>query len=109
MKVVKIEREVTEEVVETLEHALELAKLGEIIGIVGAFQLKDGITRKVVHGSYLEDLPKAIGELETVKMWLFSEMGLYEVPPKDEELKEIQEQIKKEKQQSLIRNPHIRK
>ena len=96
MKVVKIERGTTEDVVETLEHALELAKLGEIIGIVGALQLKDGCTRKIVHGSYLEDVPKAIGEVETVKMWLFSELAMYDVPTKDEELQEIRERIEKE-------------
>ena len=97
MKIVNIKRETIEDVVATLEHALELAKIGEVVGIVAALQLKDGRTRKMIHGTYLEDIPRAIGELETVKMWLFTELELLEVPEKEEELREIREEITKEK------------
>ncbi len=97
MKVVKIKREVNQDVVETLEHFLKLARMGEISGIVGALQLKDGFCRKFVHGEYLEDIPKVIGELETVKMWLYGEMELFDAPPREDELQEIKEEIEKEK------------
>jgi len=96
MKVVNIQRETIEDVVETLEHTLELAKMGEVVGIVAALQLKDGRTKKMIHGSYLEDIPRAIGELETVKMWLFTTLEMYEVPEKEEELQEIREELAKE-------------
>jgi len=96
IKPVPIKREVTKDVVETLSHALKLAKLGEITGIVGAFRLKNGNTRKIVNGVFIEDIPKAIGELETVKMWLFGELELYDVPDKEEELAEIQKEVLKE-------------
>jgi hypothetical protein len=92
VKVIKIEEEANRDTVETLEHALTLAKAGKIIGIVGAFKLRNGITRKIVHGVFLDDIPKAIGELETVKMWLYGELDLYEVPDKDDELKEIEDE-----------------
>jgi len=97
MKIVNIQRETIEDVVATLEHALELAKMGELVGIVAALQLKDGRTRKIVHGSYVEDIPKAIGELELVKMWLFTTLEVFDVPEKEEELQELREEIKKEK------------
>jgi len=97
MKVVKIEREHIKDVVETLEHFLELAKMGEATGITGILKLKDGYCRKFVHGEFIEDIPKAIGELETVKMWLYGELTLYEVPERDKEIKEIKEEIEKEK------------
>jgi hypothetical protein len=41
---------------------------------------------------FLDDIPKAIGELETVKMWLFGELELHEVPPQEDELKEIEDE-----------------
>jgi len=97
MKVVNIQRETIEDVVETLEHALELAKMGELVGIVAALQLKDGRTRKMIHGTYLEDVPKAIGELEIIKSWLFTTLEIYDVPEKEEELQEIREELIKEK------------
>ena len=96
MKVVNIQRETIEDVVETLEHALKLAQMGELVGIVGALQLKDGRTRKMIHGSYLEDVPRAIGELEIIKSWLFTTLDIYDVPEKEDELKEIREEIEKE-------------
>jgi len=83
--------------VATLEHALELAKMGEVVGIVAALQLKDGRTRKMIHGTYLEEVPKAIGELELVKMWLSTTLEVYDVPEKEEELQEIREELIKEK------------
>jgi hypothetical protein len=92
VKVIKIEEEANKDTVETLEHALTLAKAGKITGIVGAFKLRNGITRKIVHGVFLDDIPKAIGELETVKMWLYGELDLYEVPDKEDELKEIKDE-----------------
>lgn len=97
MKIVKIEREVNQDVVETLEHFLELARMGEVLGVVGVLQLKKGSSRKFVHGVYLDDIPKAIGELETVKMWLYGELDLYDVPPREDELQEIKKEIEKEK------------
>jgi len=97
MRVVKIERTVDQDVVETLEHFLELARLGEVNGIVGALQIKGGRCRKFVHGEYLDDIPRAIGELETVKMWLYGELDLFEVPSREEELQEVQKEIEKEK------------
>lgn len=97
MKVVNIQRETIEDVVVTLEHALELAKMGELVGIVAALQLKDGRTRKMIHGTYLEDVPKAIGELEIIKSWLFTTLEIYDVPEKKEELQEIREELIKEK------------
>jgi hypothetical protein len=97
VKVIKIEEEANKDTVETLEHALTLAKAGKITGIVGAFKLRNGITRKIVHGVFLDDIPKAIGELETVKMWLYGELDLYEVPDKEDELKEIEDEKKNPK------------
>ncbi len=96
MKVVKIERTVNEGVVETLEHFLELARLGEVDGLMGVLHLKDGRHRKFVHGEYLEDIPKAIGELEITKMWLYSELPMYDVPSREDEIREIKEEIEKE-------------
>jgi len=96
MKVIKIKRAVDRDVVETLEHFLELARLGEVNGVVGALRIKGGRCRKFVHGEYLEDIPKAIGELETVKMWLYGELDLFEVPSREEELQEIHREIEKE-------------
>jgi hypothetical protein len=92
MKVVKIEEEANRDTIETFEHALKLAKAGKIIGLVGAFKMRNGVTRKIVHGVFLDDIPKAIGELETVKMWLFGELELHEVPDQDDELKEIEDE-----------------
>lgn len=97
MKSVKINREVTEDVVKVLEHALELARMGEIIGIVGALRMKNSYTRKIVHGEYIKDIPRAIGELETLKMWLFGGLKPHYAPPRKDELKELREKIKKEK------------
>jgi len=97
MKVVKIERTVNQDVVETLRHFLELALKGEVLGVVGAIQLRNGNSRKFVHGEYIDDIPKAIGELETVKMWLYGELDLYDVPSREDELQEIQKEIEKEK------------
>lgn len=98
MKVIQIEEAANKETIETLEHALKLAKAGKIIGIVGAFKMRNGFTRQVVHGAFLDDIPQAIGELETVKMWLYGELDLYEVPHKEDELKELEgEKDKKDK------------
>lgn len=83
-----------EDVVETLEHALKLAKAGKIIGIVGCFKMRNGLTRKLVHGTFIDDIPKAIGELETVKMWLYGELELYDVPLHEDELQEIEDETK---------------
>ena len=96
MKVVKIKREVNQDVVETLEHFLKLARMGEVHGVVGAVQLKEGYSRKFVHGEYLNDIPKAIGELETVKIWLYSELEQFDAPLREEELQGIKEEIEKE-------------
>jgi len=92
MKVIKIEEEANKDTIATLEHALKLAKAGKIIGLVGAFKMRNGITRKIVHGVFLDDIPKAIGELETVKMWLFGELELHEVPTPKDELKELEDE-----------------
>ena len=100
MKVIKIEEEANKDTIETFEHALKLAKAGTIIGLVGAFKMRNGMTRKIVHGSFLDDIPKAIGELETVKMWLFNELELYEVPDKEDELKEIEDEKNKNKKKN---------
>ena len=97
MKVLKLQREINQDVVETLEHALKLARMGEIKGVVGAFKMKGGFCRKIVHGEYVEDIPRAIGELETVKMWLFGELNLYDVPSRNEEIEEVKDEIEKEK------------
>lgn len=96
IKVVKIDRTINQEVVESLEHLLKLAQMGEVLGVVGAARLKTGSCRKFVHGEYLDDIPKAMGELETVKMWLYGELELYDVPPREDELQEIQSEIEKE-------------
>jgi len=100
MKVVKIEEEANRDTIETFEHALKLAKAGKIIGLVGAFKMRNGITRKIVHGVFLDDIPKAIGEIETVKMWLYGELELHEVPDKDDELKEIEDEKDKKKKKN---------
>lgn len=92
MKAVDIKSPMKEDVVETLEHALKLAKAGKIVGIVGAFKLRNGNTRKMVHGTFIENIPLAIGELETVKMWLYGELELYDVPLKEDELKDIDDE-----------------
>jgi len=97
MKVIKIEEEANRDTVETFEHALKLAQAGKLIVVVGAFKMRNGMTRKIVHGSFLDDIPKAIGELETVKMWLFNELELYDVPDQEDELKEIEDEKKKPK------------
>lgn len=97
MKVIKIEEEANRDTVETFEHALKLAKAGKIIGIVGAFKMRNGMTRKIVHGVFTDDIPKAIGELETVKMWLFNELELYDVPNPEDELKEIEDEKERPK------------
>jgi len=94
VKVVKIEEEANKDTIETFEHALKLAQAGKIVGIVGAFKMRNGVTRKIAHGVFLDDIPKAIGELETVKMWLYGELDLYEVPDKDDELKELEDEKK---------------
>lgn len=92
MKVVSVLEELNKDVVETFEHALKLAKAGKIIGIVGCFQMREGFTRKIVHGTFTDDIPKAIGELETVKMWLYRELDEYEVPSREDELKDIDDE-----------------
>ncbi len=92
LKVVQIEEEANRDTIETLEHALTLAQAGKIIGIVGAFKMRNGVTRKIVHGAFIDDIPKAIGELETVKMWLYGELELHEVATREEELKELEDE-----------------
>ena len=94
MKVVKIEEEANKDIIETFEHALKLAQAGKIIGIVGAFKMRNGMTRKIIHGVFTDDIPKAIGELETVKMWLFTELEVYDVPAPEDELKDIEDEQK---------------
>lgn len=94
MKVIKIEEEANRDIVETFEHALKLAQAGKITGIVGAFKMRNGMTRKIVQGVFTDDIPKAIGELETVKMWLFTELEVYDVPTQEDELKEIEDEKK---------------
>ncbi len=96
MKVVKIKREANQDVVKTLEHALKLARLGEITGIVGALRLKNGLTRKILHGVFVDDIPRAIGELETVKMWIYEQLEQYDVVPREEEIRQLNEDIEKE-------------
>jgi len=92
VKVIKIEEEANKDIVETFEHCLKLAKAGKIVGLVGAFKMRNGMTRKIIHGVFTDDIPKAIGELETVKMWLFTELEVYDVPPQEDELKEIEDE-----------------
>ena len=42
--------------------------------------------------AFIDDIPKAIGELETVKMWLYGELELHEVATREEELKELEDE-----------------
>ena len=94
MKIAKIKKDEVNEVVEFLEHALKLARLGEIRAMVGAMRIRGGMTRKFEYGEpYTKEPAQSVGDLEMVKMWVYGSLHHFDGPSREDELKAVKDKV----------------